>query len=106
MIGGEAGLTVSRNWISARSSIRAPFREMLPLSRGVLILMRGVAAIAVSRETTVDAEAGCFAAGAVADGVGVLACGVALPGVACGDGLASSAWVCCRTRCRSICGTL
>jgi hypothetical protein len=58
MIGGEAGLTVSRNWTSARSSIRAPFREMLPLTRGVLILMRGLAAMAVSRATIVAAEAG------------------------------------------------
>src|ERR1700759_1953596 len=106
MMGGDAGSTVSRNWVSARSSMRAPFKEMLPVRRGELILMRGVAAIAASRATMVVAEAGCFAAGALADGVGVLACGVLLPGVACGVGFASSAWVCCRARCFSICGTL
>src|ERR1043166_7434143 len=105
MIGGDDGSTVSRNWVSARSSMRAPFNEMLPVRRGVLILMRGEAAIAVSRATTWVAEAGWFAVGALAGGVGVLACGV-VPGVACGAGFASSAWVCCRARCRSICGTL
>ena len=57
-IAGDLGSTVSRNWISARSSMRAPFSEMLPVTRGVSILMRGVAAIATSRVTTGGAEAG------------------------------------------------
>ena len=35
-----------------RSSMRAPFSEMLPVTRGVSILMRGAAAIAASRLTT------------------------------------------------------
>jgi len=57
MIGGEAGSTVSRNWISARSSIRAPFSEMLPLRRGRADLDAGAGGIAVSRATIVAAEA-------------------------------------------------
>ena len=84
--------------------MRAPFSAMLPETRGVSILMRGVAAIAASRLTTGAAAPG-WLAGVVADGVepGV---GVVEPGVACGDGLASSAWVWVCARCRSICGTL
>jgi hypothetical protein len=50
-IGGELGSTVSRNWISERSSMRAPFKEMLPESRGVSILTRDVAPMAASRLT-------------------------------------------------------
>ena len=57
-IAGEAGSTVSRNCTSDRSSMRAPFSEMLPVRRGVSILTRGAAAIAVSRLTTGAAEAG------------------------------------------------
>ncbi len=89
--------------------MRAPFSEMLPETRGVSILTRGVAAIAVSRLTTGPAEAGWVAEGVLADGAGVplpgVVCGVA-PGVACCEGFASSAcvWLC--ARCFSICGTL
>ena len=50
-IAGEAGSTVSRNCTSDRSSMRAPFSEMLPVRRGVSILTRGVDAMAASRLT-------------------------------------------------------
>ena len=40
-IAGEVGSTVSRNFTSDRSSMRAPFSEMLPVTRGVSILTRG-----------------------------------------------------------------
>jgi len=51
MIGGDFGSTVSRYCTSARSSMRAPFKAMLPVKRGVSILTRGEAAIAASRLT-------------------------------------------------------
>ena len=57
-IAGESGSTVSRNCTSDRSSIRAPFSEMLPLTRGVSILTRGAAAMAVSRSTAGAVETG------------------------------------------------
>ena len=85
-IAGEAGSTVSRNCTSAMSSMRAPFNEMLPVMRGVSILTRGVAAIAVSRLTICAAAAGWLLAGALADGGVEPACGVVLPGVACAVG--------------------
>ena len=88
--------------------MRAPFSEMLPETRGVSILMRGVAAIAASRLMTGAAAPG-WPAGVVADGAepgaGVEP-GVVEPGAVCGDGLASSVWAWVCARCRSICGTL
>ena len=87
--------------------MRAPFSEMLPVTRGVSILMRDVAAIAASRLTTGAAAAGW--PGVVADGVAEPGCGVVEPGVAepAGvDDLASSVWAWVCARCRSICGTL
>ncbi len=83
--------------------MRPPFSEMLPVTLGVSILTRGVAAIAASRLTTAAAAAAGVLAGALADGV---ALGVVEPGVVCGVGLASSAWVWVCARCFSICGTL
>ena len=108
-IAGDFGSTVSRNFSSDRSSMRAPFSAMLPETRGVSILMRGEAAIAASRLTTGAAAPG-WPAGVVADGAepgcGVVDPGVVDPGAVCGDGLLSSAWVWVCARCRSICGTL
>ena len=67
---------MSRNFTSAKSSIRAPFSEMLPVRLGVSILTRGVAAIAVSRLTTGAAAAAGEAAGALEAGAGgALVCG-------------------------------
>ena len=87
--------------------MRAPFSEMLPVRRGVSILTRGVAAIAASRLTIAARLAGrrgrCRRRAGLRRGAALPAWS---PGVACGEGLASSAcvWVC--ARCFSICGTL
>ena len=107
-IAGDFGSTVSRNFSSDRSSTRAPFRAMLPDSRGVSILMRGEAAIAASRLTGCAAPgwlAGVVAEGA-APGCGVADPGAVDPGAVCGDDLLRSAWVWVCARCRSICGIL
>ena len=48
---------MSRNLTSDRSSMRAPFSEMLPVRLGVSILTRGFAAIAASRLTMGALEA-------------------------------------------------
>src|SRR5206468_7173044 len=110
-IAGDFGSTVSRYWLSATSSMRAPLSEMLPEIFGLSILMRGVAAIAASRDiTTVEADV----AGVLDDGA-VFGCGVGLlpgvaPGVAgvagCVVGFCSSACFWVSARCFSICGTL
>ena len=88
--------------------MRAPLNEMLPVTRGVSILMRGVAVIAVSRLTTGAAAEGWpgVVGEGVAPGCGVVEPGVAEPGVAGVDDLASSVWAWVCARCRSICGTL
>ena len=104
---GDFGSTVSRNWFSATSSMRPPFSEMLPETRGVSILMRGAAAMAASRLTMV-AAAGCWLAGAAPGAGGLVVAGGELAGAApgCGVGLANWLWICCCARCRSICGML
>jgi hypothetical protein len=61
--------------------MRAPFNAMLPLILGVSILMRGAAAIATSRLTTVGAAAGGVVPGALG-APGAPACGV--PGLPAG----------------------
>ena len=68
--GRRFGSTVSRYWVSATSSMRAPFSEMLPVMRGVSILMRGAAAIAASRLTMgpEPGTVGWVAPGVPADG--------------------------------------
>ncbi len=86
--------------------MRAPFSAMLPETRGVSILTRGEAAIAVSRLTTGAAAPGWPAGVAAAPGCGVVDPGAVDPGVVCGAGLASSAWLWVCARCRSICGML
>ena len=83
--------------------MRAPFSEMLPIRLGLSILTRGVAAIAASRLTMAAAPPPAVLAGALAEGA---APGVVEPGVVCGVGLVSSAWVWVCARCFSICGTL
>src|SRR4029450_11605246 len=104
-IAGDFGSTVSRNFSSDRSSMRAPFSAMLPETRGVSILIRGGAAIAVSRLTTGGGAPGGGGGGGgegAGPGCGVVDPGVVDPGAVCDDGLLSSAWVWVCARCRSI----
>src|SRR5204862_7314476 len=112
MMAGDFGSTVSRYCVSATSSMRAPFSEMVPEIFGLSILMRGAAAIAASRDiTTVEAGvAGVVAVGGVVLAGGGVLSGVVLPGVgpgaACCVGFCNSACFCASVRCFSICGTL
>src|SRR3954463_12673069 len=101
---GEFGSTVSRNLVSAMSSRRAPFSEMLPLMRGVSILMRGEAATAASR-LTIGAVEFCGLTGAAFGGVVVPACGVAEPGAELGCAVGLASWLCVAVSafCFSIC---
>ena len=88
--------------------MRAPFSEMLPVTRGVSILMRDEPAITLSRLSMGAAAAGWpgVAGDGAAPGCGVLEPGVVEPGGADVEDLASSVWVWVCARCRSICGTL
>ena len=89
---------------SARSSMRAPFSEMLPVTRGVSILMRGVAAIAASRLTTgARRRAGwlrAWWARVARRSAGWRGCRAAAPASPARSAPGSAA------RCFSICGTL
>src|SRR3954470_17051251 len=87
--------------------MRAPLSGMLPVRRGVSILMRGPAAIAVSRLTT-GATAAAGVVAAVPDGAGVLpVCGAPPAGLAgCGVGVTVWLWAFSAARCFSICGML
>src|SRR5215470_2966919 len=106
MLGGEVGSTVSRNLTSARSSIRAPFSLMLPMTLGVSILTRGDSPIATSRLTTgATVAAGACGVGALLPGCGAVLDGEVVSVGFCGD-FCNWACACCCARCRSVCGTL
>src|SRR5215510_10816948 len=90
-IGGDFGSTVSRYWVSDRSSMRPPLSAIEPDSRDVWMGTRGDCASASSRVSGLAASVGAGAPGAGGVPGAGGAPGTVVPGVLCGG----AAGFCC-----------